>query len=510
MDMPREEQMEQSETVSAGLKSDLCTPKIEEDGAAGEKGMKSDTTSFLSYSEDVMPTVNGYNGKSSSLGDAYFGGSNESSKGSLQGFDSYGSGTMPNESWSSPNVCDGRNSTTDVFRSEKSALGTTITGKIKGFSNPVITNNKFTSRPSNFPPNMNSQRYAASPNMSKSHAHTQRLKPSNQLSSGYRSAGHFQPLGKFSSYTANNQRSYYARDAGLNDRPNARMWSEGYDQKEKSNMLGELEATAELTRGPRGQGSNKVSTPDEDTRIGFSVQRDQYNLEDFQTNYDNAKFYVIKSYSEDDVHKCIKYNVWSSTPNGNRKLDAAFHDTQAKTNDSGTECPIFLFYSVNGSGQFVGLAEMIGPMDFAKNMNFWQRDKWNGFFPVKWHIVKDIPNTQLRHIVIESNDNKPVTHSRDTQEIGLQQGLKMLRIFKSYSGVRSMLDDFKFYEDRERSLRAKRNNMRAPQTEMCTHHDFPKQQRAGERTNRGRFTSNKFPDPTSSIIGQTRKLSINH
>lgn len=58
-------------------------------------------------------------------------------------------------------------------------------------------------------------------------------------------------------------------------------------------------------------------------------------------------------------------------------------------------------------------------------------------------------------------------------QIGLQQGLKMLRIFKSYSGVTSMLDDFNFYEKRERSLRAKRDNMRAPQTEMFTHHDFP-------------------------------------
>lgn len=173
-----------------------------------------------------------------------------------------------------------------------------------------------------------------------------------QLSSGYRSAGQFQPPGKFSSYTANNQRSYCARHAGLNDRLNARMWngSDGFNEKEKSNIHGEIEATTELTRGPRGQGNKDVSTLVEDKRIG--VRRDQYNLEDFQTNYDNAKFYVIKSYSEDDIHKCIKYNVWSSTPNGNRKLNAAFHDTQAKTSDSGMECPIFLFYSVRVWGIF--------------------------------------------------------------------------------------------------------------------------------------------------------------
>lgn len=60
---------------------------------------------------------------------------------------------------------------------------------------------------------------------------------------------------------------------------------------------------------------------------------------------------------------------------------------------------------------------MIGKVDFAKDLNFWQTDEWNGFFPVTWHIIKDIPNTQLRHITIESNNKKPVTHTRDMQEV---------------------------------------------------------------------------------------------
>ncbi|KAH7850548.1 hypothetical protein Vadar_034733 [Vaccinium darrowii] len=101
---------------------------------------------------------------------------------------------------------------------------------------------------------------------------------------------------------------------------------------------------------------------------------------------------------EDDIHKCIKYDVWSSTPNGNRKLDAAFHDAEAKTIETGTKCPIFLFFSVNGSGQFV----------------------------VKWHVIKDVPSSQLRHITLENNDNKPVTYTRDTQEeevVSLQREL---------------------------------------------------------------------------------------
>lgn len=60
---------------------------------------------------------------------------------------------------------------------------------------------------------------------------------------------------------------------------------------------------------------------------------------------------------------------------------------------------------------------MVGPVDFDKTVEYWQQDKWNGCFPLKWHIVKDVPNNILKHITLDNNDNKPVTNSRDTQEV---------------------------------------------------------------------------------------------
>uniref|UniRef100_A0A0D3A9L3 YTH domain-containing family protein n=1 Tax=Brassica oleracea var. oleracea TaxID=109376 RepID=A0A0D3A9L3_BRAOL len=62
----------------------------------------------------------------------------------------------------------------------------------------------------------------------------------------------------------------------------------------------------------------------------------------------------------------------------------------------------------------------------------WQQDKWVGCFPVKCHIVKDIPNSSLRHITLENNENKPVTNSRDTQEVKIEQGVKVIKIFKEH------------------------------------------------------------------------------
>lgn len=182
------------------------------------------------------------------------------------------------------------------------------------------------------------------------------------------------------------------------------------------------------------------------------ISADEYNREDFPIDYDDAKFFVIKSYSEDDVHKSIKYNVWSSTPSGNKRLDNAFEEAQKLSLGRQKKCPIFLFFSVNASGQFCGVAEITSSVDFQKNMDFWQQDKWLGSFPVKWHIIKDVSNTSLRHILLENNEYKPVTCSRDTQEIPFLQGMAMLRIFKKASLETSILDDFIHYEERQRIL----------------------------------------------------------
>jgi hypothetical protein len=193
---------------------------------------------------------------------------------------------------------------------------------------------------------------------------------------------------------------------------------------------------------PSGEIKNDTAVPD----------KAQFNKDDFPVQYAAAKFFVIKSYSEDDIHKSIKYNVWASTTNGNKKLDAAYQEAQSK----GSVYPIFLFFSVNTSGQFVGVAEMTDAVDFEKTLEYWQQDKWNGSFSVKWHIVKDVPNNILKHIILENNENKPVTNSRDTQEVHLEQGLQMLKIFKEHVSKTSILDDFAFYESRQKLMQEKR------------------------------------------------------
>lgn len=235
--------------------------------------------------------------------------------------------------------------------------------------------------------------------------------------------------------------------------------------KVPSDVNGSTDALGEQNRGPRiNRSKHQLAVKAYTTKAGESnaqgniiIYTDQYNKDDFPLEYENAKFFVIKSYSEDDVHKSIKYNVWSSTPHGNKKLESAYEDAKKIAAGKCGGCPIFLFFSVsylynvlfyfffvcitckfsmqdfpfflpcllliiflmqvNASGQFCGVAEMVGSVDFNKDMDFWQQDKWSGSFPVKWHSIKDVPNSNFRHIILENNENKPVTNSRDTQEV---------------------------------------------------------------------------------------------
>ncbi|XP_042505934.1 YTH domain-containing protein ECT2-like isoform X2 [Macadamia integrifolia] len=326
-----------------------------------------------------------------------------------------------------------------------------------------------------------------SPNVSSGPCMLNQLKPANK-GSPVLAKGYF-PITKFPCSNQGKGGLLYP-NSPVNLKVNGRGWggSEKLKGRGKINGVSDFDLLNEQNCGPRT--TNTKGALMSETDLGVSivadgvndsnctldvVRREQYNLPDFSTKYDHALFFVIKSYSEDDIHKSIKYNVWASTPNGNKRLDSAYQDAQARMTEKGSKCPVFLFFSVNASGLFCGVAEMIGRVDFNKNMDFWQQDKWNGFFPVKWHIIKDVSNAQFRHIILENNDNKPVTNSRDTQEVKSPQGIEMLNIFKNHSSKTSILDDFGFYEGRQKAMQEKRARPPTPRWDHVQKPDEVKQ-----------------------------------
>ena len=180
----------------------------------------------------------------------------------------------------------------------------------------------------------------------------------------------------------------------------------------------------------------------------------------------NSKFFVIKSFSEEDVHKSIKYGVWSSSKNGNLTLSNAFQMTKEKNGN------VYLFFSCNGSGRYVGVARMKTSCDENRTFEFWTQDgKWTGLFDVEWLFIKDVPFKEFKEIIITMKDGeiKPISNARDTQEIPFEQAKIMLEKISNYQNSNTILEHFEFYDMRqenyERNMQMNKNKeMKGNQT----------------------------------------------
>ncbi|EZA47765.1 hypothetical protein DMN91_010249 [Ooceraea biroi] len=204
--------------------------------------------------------------------------------------------------------------------------------------------------------------------------------------------------------------------------------------------------------------------------------KNDYNPADFDQTAPGARFFVIKSYSEDDIHRSIKYEIWCSTEHGNKRLDQAYREASREG------APLYLFFSVNGSGHFCGMAQMVSPVDYQCNSSVWSQDKWKGQFRVRWIYVKDVPNVQLRHIKLENNENKPVTNSRDAQEVPHAKGVTVLRILHTYRHSTSIFDDFGHYERRQ----AEEDQRKAPTNAIQHHHSSSNHRNRGHASDMSR------------------------
>ncbi|XP_057990280.1 YTH domain-containing protein ECT4-like [Hevea brasiliensis] len=264
---------------------------------------------FTCYNPYASGAVVGVDGQSVGQ-QAYF-----SSPGYLPHPVFYGSEAMPCYSWDSAYFSDVSNGNTG---SQNGKYGSASTFAKSSVFNSLKSNDNTAGK-------------------SSKSTNTQAIRPLNKvsalgsdfsagLSKGYHPVGNLPPF-------SIQKHGPFPHNCLMTYRQNGRIWN-GNDRNKSGDRFyknSDFETSNELTSGPRG--SNKFPSLETAVKedLGITVQRDQYNKPDFETKYADAKFYVIKSYNEDDIHKSIKYDVWASTPNGNKKLDAAFREAEQRS-----------------------------------------------------------------------------------------------------------------------------------------------------------------------------------
>lgn len=181
-------------------------------------------------------------------------------------------------------------------------------------------------------------------------------------------------------------------------------------------------------------------------RYPYLINLNSKNEKILDSINEHCNFFIIKSFSEEDVHKAIKYNVWTSTKIGNQTLNNAYKKCKENGGD------VYLFFSSNGSGRYVGVAKMKSEVNLNQVFPYWTQDnKWGGLFDIEWVFIKDVPFSSFKDVVftLKDGEKKCVTNSRDTQEIPCKEAKNMLEIIKKYENTNTLLEHFEYYDMRQ-------------------------------------------------------------
>ena len=76
-------------------------------------------------------------------------------------------------------------------------------------------------------------------------------------------------------------------------------------------------------------------------------------------HFENAKYFIMRSLNVEDILVSIKHRIWTCRDQINGKLNHAYRENRDKG-------PVYLLFSVIGSKQFCGVAEMISLVDFQR------------------------------------------------------------------------------------------------------------------------------------------------
>jgi hypothetical protein len=168
----------------------------------------------------------------------------------------------------------------------------------------------------------------------------------------------------------------------------------------------------------------------------------------------DAKFFFMRSSNDDDIHKAIKYERWSSTGPCNTKLSAAYN--QYKETRPTEEPQIFFVFSVVNTKNLLGVAKVSSNYNIDDSFAYWlEGDKYKGSFKIKWLFVKDVAFTKIDDPTQEGTALKAL---KDGSELDLDLGKRILESFTKQDSRPNIFDLFEYMDRREDVVRHLRDN----------------------------------------------------
>lgn len=154
------------------------------------------------------------------------------------------------------------------------------------------------------------------------------------------------------------------------------------------------------------------------------------------SKYQNAIFLVMRSSNYDDIHKAMKYGIWTSTHDHNVEISEIYKQ-QKKNNGK-----VVLFFRVAAENVLCGVAELTSDYLEEQQFNFWwNKTQWKGIFNIRWIYVK---NVDLNPIAPFEYD-KRLYELTDGSKLSRDNGIFLLELFDQHE-FRYEFSIFKFFQ----------------------------------------------------------------
>ncbi|RLN90832.1 hypothetical protein BBJ28_00022954 [Nothophytophthora sp. Chile5] len=135
-----------------------------------------------------------------------------------------------------------------------------------------------------------------------------------------------------------------------------------------------------------------------------------------------CRCFILKSFSEANFHKSLRFGIWSSTYAHNALLDQVFKS------DLTAVRPVLFFFRY-----LSGVARMTSGVRLDARFQLWEKAKYEGFFHVEWLLVKDVPNFVFTGIKMSNTPSKKsITSCRDCEEVLFEEANEFLAIFTAF------------------------------------------------------------------------------
>ncbi|KAK4998732.1 hypothetical protein LTR66_002099 [Elasticomyces elasticus] len=165
-----------------------------------------------------------------------------------------------------------------------------------------------------------------------------------------------------------------------------------------------------------------------------------------------SKVINIKTDSEANVVTSLRNGVWSCPGPVNARVVKVWENRQS------TKEQVLLLFSVSGSKQFCGIAEMRGPLDVDRVTDGWQNGQLKkGAIPLLWKYCKTVSFTHFHHLR-QINGGDCVTNMWNGMQFPEAIGRMVVKTYVEAPHVENMLVRYQVNQTRSIGRYRGRNN----------------------------------------------------